>query len=83
MKNMMVNEEKKKYHAVIEVNSLQLSSDYYEHVSSAIDDVLRKAKDYLKSQGYEGKFLAEVSVYVKEEDAERLIQTVRTKIIVE
>lgn len=78
-------EERKKYYAITEldIDGSQISSKLHEHISSAIDEALNKAKEYLKSQGYEGKFQANVNVFVREEDeSPRLIQTVKTKIIV-
>ncbi|MBP1358297.1 MAG: hypothetical protein JZD40_07455 [Sulfolobus sp.] len=78
--------ERKKYYAITELDLdvPQISSKMHEHISSAIDEALTQIKEYLKSHGYEGKFQANVNVFVREEDEEspRLIQTVKTKIVV-
>ena len=78
--------DKKKYYAVSEtdLDIPQISSKLHEHISSAVDEALEKTKEYLRSHGYEGKFQANVNVFVKDEDegAPRLIQTIKTKIVV-
>ncbi|BCU69166.1 hypothetical protein [Stygiolobus caldivivus] len=84
---METSGEKKKYYAVTEIETVEIpsrysSSKYHEHISSAIDEALKKTVDYLKSEGYEGKFSANVNVFVREDRSIRLIQTVKTKIIV-
>ncbi|BFH72442.1 hypothetical protein SJAV_03860 [Sulfurisphaera javensis] len=82
---MGLSEERKKYYAITELDLdiPQISSKMHEHISSAIDEALDKVKEYLKNQGYEGKFQANVNVFVREEgETPRLIQTVKTKIIV-
>ncbi|QGR20242.1 hypothetical protein [Stygiolobus azoricus] len=84
---METNEEKKKYYAVTEIESVEVpskfsSSRYHEHISSAIDEALKKTVDYLKAEGYEGKFSANINVFVREDKSVRLIQTVKTKLIV-
>ena len=79
-------EIRKKYYAVSEMDLdiPQIFSKMHEHISSAIDEALEKTKEYLKSHGYEGKFQTNVNVFVKEEEEEapRLIQTVKIKITV-
>ena len=84
---MQTVSDKKKYYAVAEVDSVEIpenysSSKYHEHISNAVDEALKKTIDYLKSEGYEGKFNASVNVFVREEESVRLIQTVKTKIVV-
>jgi len=77
---------RKKYYAISEMDLdiPQISSKMHEHISSAIDEAIDQIKNYLKNHGYEGKFQANVNVFVREEDEEapRLIQTVKTKIVV-
>ncbi|BAK54718.1 MULTISPECIES: hypothetical protein [Sulfolobaceae] len=82
---MRASEEIKKYYAITELDLdvPQIASKMHEHISSAIDEALDRVREYLKTHGYEGKFQANVNVFVKEEgETPRLIQTVKTKIIV-
>lgn len=79
---------RKKYYAIgetdLDLDVPQISSRMHDNISSAVDETIERIKEYLKNQGYEGKFHANINVFIKDEDegAPRLIQTVKTKIVV-
>ncbi|BDC19023.1 hypothetical protein [Acidianus sp. HS-5] len=82
---MEVEEDNKKYYAVVRVDNLDLPdnvgiSRLHSHISSAVDEALENLKGYLKEQGITGKFLTSVEVFVKEEAMSRLVETIKAKI---
>lgn len=84
---MKVDNGRKKYYAIANIDSLELpdnitKSDFHEHISNAVDEVLSKIKSYLTKNGMTGRYFASVNVFTKDDISPRLIQTVNTKIVI-
>jgi len=83
----MLDNGKGKYYAIVNIDEIELpenivKSDFHEHISNAVDEVLNKVKNYLSKKGMVGKFYASVNVFTRDDRSPRLIQTINTKIIV-
>ncbi|MEM0373952.1 MAG: hypothetical protein QXV69_03900 [Sulfolobaceae archaeon] len=84
---MRLNNGKGKYYAIANIDELELpeniiKSDFHEHISNAVDEVLNKIRNYLSKNGIIGKFHASVNVFTRDDISPRLIQTINTKIVV-
>lgn len=75
----------KKYYAkavAYPYTDLPITTGSHEHISGAVDEAIEKAKSILKTRGFVGKAELHIDVFVEEDNNIHLIQSVKTKIVV-